>query len=288
VLATAPIGEQVVAKQVFEQARRFVVAGERHDFRSGDRRRYRAQHQHALVFRSCAVEDLAREIRKDRVLALAQRFVKRGPAPAEVLAEQHERGHPAVAFPMDTRKLLGVDALAAEDGPRFVLRAAELGLVDARDAPAREEPRELGRGIGARDHHDRDPFGHLFECLRERRALLGSRVGLVEVVEDGDARVRQQREEVAEEAADESREILLRLRDEMRQRRRRLARELLRGDAEVMHEGRRIGIAGVVLVPEVPQAARLEPARDERGLAGAWRGAHPDDRSRRRFVEKRE
>ena len=190
-----------------------------------------------------------------------------------MLAQQHERGHPAVAFALDPQELIRVDRLAAEDGVRFVLGAAELRFVDARDAPACDEARELGRRIGTRDHDDRDPLGHFFQSLREGGALLGRRVGFVEVVEDDDARQWQCREEIAEEAANEAREVLLRLRRELRQRRRRLAGELLRGDAQVMQERRSVGVAGVVLVPEVTPVARLEIARDERGLAGARRAA---------------
>ena len=40
--------------------------------------------KHALVLRPRAVEDLAREILKDRVLPLAERIVERGAAPAKV------------------------------------------------------------------------------------------------------------------------------------------------------------------------------------------------------------
>ena len=136
--------------------------------------------------------------------------------------------------------------------------------------------------------HDRDLLGHLLECLRKRRALLGHRVGFVEVVEDHDARMGQDREEVAEEGTGEARQVLLGLRGEMGQYRRGLADELLRRDAEVVHEGRRVGVADVALVPEVTQPARLEVARDERRLARAGRGGYPDDRARRRLIEARE
>jgi hypothetical protein len=53
-------------------------------------------------------------------------------------------------------------------------------------------------------------------------------------------------------------------------------------------ERRAVGIPGVVLVPEVTQAPRLDIARDERGLAGTRRGGYPDDRPLRGFVQKRE
>jgi hypothetical protein len=50
-LAAAPIREQVMAVQVFEQARRLVAAAKRGGFGTGDRWRNRAEHQHALVLR---------------------------------------------------------------------------------------------------------------------------------------------------------------------------------------------------------------------------------------------
>jgi hypothetical protein len=283
-----PVDEQVVPIEVFEQARRFIVVAERDGFGARDGRWNRAHHQHVLVFRPCAVEDLACEVLEDRVLALAQGFVDRGAASAQVLAQQHEGGHPAVAFPLDAQELLAIDRLAAEDGLRFVLGAAKLRFVDAGDAPARDLPRELGRWIGARDHDDRDALGHFLQSLRERRPLLGRGVGFVKVVEDDDAGTGQHREKIAAEAADEPCEVLLGLRGEVGQGRRRLAGQLLGGDAQVVHERRGVGVASVELVPDVTPAARLQIARHERGLAGARCGADPRYRSRQGFVEARE
>jgi hypothetical protein len=126
-----------------------------------------------------------------------------------------------------------------------------------------------GGGIGARDDDDRNPLGHFFQPLRESDALRGRCVRLVEVVEHEGAWQWQCREQIAEKAANEAREVLLRLRRELRQRRRRLAGELLCGDPQVMQECRSVGIAGVVLVPEVAPVPRLEIASHERRLSGA-------------------
>jgi hypothetical protein len=135
------------------------------------------------------------------------------------------------------------------------------------------------RRIGARDHDDVDALGHLFESLREARALLRRRVGLVEVVEDDDARRAATREEIAEEAADEAREVLLGS-DVKCGSDAALARELLRGDAQVVQE-RRVSASPASTGTRGDAAARLEIARDERGLARARRAAQPDDRPRR-------
>ena len=54
-----------------------------------------------------------------------------------------------------------------------------------------------------------------------------------------------------------------------------------------MDERRGIRIPDVRLIPDVTKVAIFEVARHERGLAGAGRGANPDDRPRRGFVEKR-
>jgi hypothetical protein len=113
----------------------------------------------------------------------------------------------------------------------------------------------------------------------------GRCVRLVHVVEDDRARKRECAEELAEEAAHEAPEILLRLGRELRQRRRRLARERLRSHPEVMQERRAVRVAGVALVPEVAAGARLDVARHERRLAGAGRAAHPHDGPLRGFVE---
>src|SRR4030095_14593971 len=203
-LTAAPIREQVMAVQVLEHPRRLVAPAKRGGFGTGDRRRNRTEHQHALVLRPRAVEDLAREILKDRVLALAEGVVERCAAPAKMLPQQHERRHPPVAFALNAQKLLRGDRLAAEDGLRLVLRAAKRRSVDARNTPARHEAREFGRRIGARYHDDRNALGHLFQSWRESRALSGGGVGVVEVVEDDDARRRQCGEEIAKEAANEA------------------------------------------------------------------------------------
>ena len=61
-----------------------------------------------------------------------------------------------------------------------------------------------------------------------------------------------------------------------------------RGLAEVVEEGRRVGVARIDLVPEAPQPACLDPARDERGLARPGRSFDPRDRAAAEPVEQRE
>ncbi len=283
----AAIGEEVAAIKIFEQARGLDAAGKRDRFRLGDRRRNRRQHEDALVVRLGAVEDLAREILEDRVLAFAQRVVERRVVAAQVLAQQHQRGDPAVALPLDALQFLPLGVAAAEDRQGFLLGAAERGFVDARDPPAGEEPREFRRRIRARENDHVGALRDLFQSLRQRRTLRGRRSRLVKVVEDDGAASREQRKEIAEEPARETPQVLLRLGREQRECRRRLACDGKRGRPHVMDERRRIGVAGVDLVPQVAPVAGLQVACDERRLAGSRRRADPDDRSRRGFVEER-
>jgi len=85
--------------------------------------------------------------------------------------------------------------------------------------------------------------------------------------------MRQRRVEVAEEAAGEAREILLRLRREERKRLRPFAGKAFRCNDQKVEERRRIGVTRVELIPEMPAPAGFQPARDQCGLACAGRAA---------------
>ncbi len=283
-----PVGEEVAAVEVLEQAPDIVPARQRHRVRLRERRRDRGQHQRALVLGLCGIEDLPGEVLEDRLLAFGERGVECSAVPAQVLAQQHQRRDPAVALALDPLEIRRSELRVFEDGFGFLGIAAQLRLIDERDPPVRDQACEFRRRLGPRHDDERDAFGNLFEPLRQCGALPRRRARLVEVVEDDGARVRQDREEIAEEAAREAREILLQVGRVERQRRRRLARDLLRGDPHVVDERRRIGVADVDLVPEMSSLADLEPARDERRLPGSRRRADPDDRAGRRVVEQRE
>ena len=289
--AAAAIDEQMAPEQVVEQAGRFFVSGQRDRFGLRDRRRDRGEHQHALVRRLCAVEDLAREILEHGVLALIdpliQRISERGTRAAEVLAQQHQRCDPTIALRLDTLHVLRIELLRAEDRLRLLRRAAQRDFVDARDAPVGDQPCELGRRIGARDDEQRDAVGNFFQSLRNRSALLGARARLVKVVEHQRERTRQHRTKIAKETAREPCEVLLRLGRKQRLRR-ALFRKRRGGGAHVVHERGRICVAAVDLVPDVTLVARLEVTRHQGRLAGTRWCAHPDDRPRSRLVQQLE
>src|SRR5215472_4432724 len=168
-----------------------------------------------------------------------------------MLAQEDERGDPAVALFLDTFQVLRFESLFTQNCLAFLGRATQRLSVEAHDMPIGQQPRQLWRWVRARDCDDRDAFRHFLESLRQRSALLWRRPRLVDIVEYDDAGVWQRRKEIAEEATREPVQILLQLRCEQRQRRSRFAPQLLRGDTHVMHEGRGIGIADVELVPDV-------------------------------------
>ena len=147
--AAAPIGEKMTSIKIFQKPGRFFVSGERDGLGQRNRRRNRRQHEDALVVRLRAAEDLSGEIVEDRVLAFAERLVERCAAPAEVLAQQHERSDPPLALPLDAFHVLPVEMLASEYRLGFLGRTAELRSVEARDAAPRHEARELRRRIRA-------------------------------------------------------------------------------------------------------------------------------------------
>jgi hypothetical protein len=179
------------AIQVVEQARCVLAAGERDRLGLRDRRRNRGKHQDALVLGFGAVEDLAGEILEDRVLAFAERLVERRAAPAQVLAQQHQRRDPAVTLLLDALQMLAVELLTAEDRLGFLGGATQLRRVDVRDLETRRQPRELGWRIGARHDDERNAFGDLLQPLRESGPSLGAYPHLLEIVEDDDAGIRQ-------------------------------------------------------------------------------------------------
>src|SRR6185295_8268621 len=206
-----PIGEQMPAIQVVEQARHILAAGERDRLGLRERRRNRGQHQRALILGFGAVEDFAGEILEDRVLAFAKRLVDRRAAAAQVLAQQDQCRHPAIALLPDALQVLAVELLLAEYRLGFLGGAAQLRGVDVRDLEARRQSRELRRRIGARHDDKRDAFWNLLKSRRESGPSLGFDPHLLEIVEDDDAGIRQRRKEVAEETPREAGQVLLRL-----------------------------------------------------------------------------
>ena len=202
-----------------------------------------------------------------------------------MLAQQHQRGGPAVALTLDAPHGVAVERRAAEECVRLVLGAAQIRDVDARDLASRAEPGELLRRVGAREHDDVDAFRELLEPCGEGCALVGGRARLLEVVEHDQRAVRERGEQVAAEAPGEAREILLRLGGEHRQRAAPLAEQRLRRLAHVVHERGGVAVADVHLVPQVRQLPRLGVARDQRRLARSRGGGDPDDRPLARGVE---
>ena len=237
-LATATVGEKVAPVEIFQQARCFLVLRQRDRLGLGNREGNRGKHEHALVFRSCAVENLAGEVLKYGVLALSQRLVKRGPGAAQMLAQHHQRRHPSVAVPLDALQIMGFESAFAEYRLSLFSRAAQSSLVDPRDAATRDEPRELGRRIAAPHDDDGDSFGDFLQPLGECGAPLGLRRRLVKVVEDDNAGVRQHRKKIPKEAAAKPGQVLLRLGGEDGKGGCAFSGELHRGEAHVMHERR--------------------------------------------------
>ena len=209
--ATAPVREKMASIKIFQQSWRFFIPCERYSVGRRNGRRNRREHQDVLILRFRAAEDLAGEVLKNVLLALAKRLLERRAAAAQVLAQKHQRCNPPFALAMDAFQVVRVKLAASEYCLGFLGRAAQLDLVDARDPAARDEPRELRRRIRARQHHQRNAFGDLLEPLREGCASLGLRPHLLKVVENDRARKGQHGEKIAEEAAREASEILLRL-----------------------------------------------------------------------------
>src|SRR5262249_13909849 len=106
-------------------------------------------------------------------------------------AQQDERGHPPVALLLETTQLLPGEMPGSQYRFAFLWRAAQLGFVDTRDPPARDESRKLRGRIGARQHRDDDTAGHLLQPLDECGPLVGTRARLVKVVEHDDTGMRQ-------------------------------------------------------------------------------------------------
>jgi hypothetical protein len=155
--SAAPVDEKMPPVEVIEQARRVLVTGQRDRFRLRERRRKRSQHQHALVGGLRAIEDLAGEVLEDRVLAFADRLVEQGAVAAQVLAQQHEGRHPAVALATDPLQRLRIERIAAQDGLGFGRACGAAGSIRAmrRLATRRANP----AADAARDRDDGDASG---------------------------------------------------------------------------------------------------------------------------------
>src|SRR6266850_907264 len=96
------------------------------------------------------------------------------------------------------------------------------------------------------------------------------------VVDDKHRSRGKQREKLTKEAACETRKIAkifrCKVRKVLRPRRQERPRQL----REVVEECRRIGVAGVAVIPEGWGASGLEPACDEGGFAGPGWAGYPD------------
>ena len=288
--AAAPVDEEVPPIEVIEQCAASLAAGQRDRLRLRERRRNRGQHQHALVLGLRAIEDLAGEILEDRVLAL-RRSTRRASRRARLRCSRSSTS--AATQPSLCRVIalqrLRVERIAAR-GSLPLRRACSASadgsiramrrLATSRANSGGGSPREIAMTVM--------PSGTSSSaCANAARSSVPVRASwkLSRTMTRGP---RQYGEELAEIGSREARDVLLRLRVEVRQRRRLLPHELQRRHPHVMHEGRGVAVGDVDLIPEVTQAARLEIARDERRLACARRGAYPDDRPRRSFVEQRE
>src|SRR5438270_3250285 len=125
-----------------------------------------------------------------------------------MFAQEHQRGDPAFALPLDALKIFTVEMIAAQDRFGFLGGAGQLAVVDSRNASARDETRELRRRVGARNDDERNAFRDLLESLRKCDPALGLDAHLLKVIEDDRARLRQHGEKIAEEAPREADEIL--------------------------------------------------------------------------------
>src|SRR5262249_28587823 len=125
-------------------------------------------------------------------------------------------GNPAVALHLNLIQDSCVEIGISEYRFGLLGRTPKFSFIDARDAAARDEPREFGRRIQPRQDDDPDPLGKLFESLCERGSLFAACARLVEIVEHDSARIWQHREKIAEVSARESSEILFRLERELR------------------------------------------------------------------------
>ena len=112
--------------------------------------------------------------------------------------------------------------------------------------------------------------------------------GLVEVVEHEHAARGHAREELAEPAAREAVQVAPVLVGEEREPPGLLPAEAAAGEAEVVEERPRIGVARVDVVPDRVELPRLEVARHEHRLAAARRARQPDDRMLAPLVEQPE
>ncbi len=236
------------------------------------------------------VEDLARQVVEDRLRRRVPRQLGDAPGDLCVLEHQHQAGSPALRALGDLRERLALQLVAALARDLGELRGLQAQLRPAhahhlaRDAQARERRRRL---VAAGDD-DAAVLRHVREAGLERgvqRALGRHLVQVVEHQREGRARAREQ---LAEEAARERREVGVLQRGGPGQLERRRAVELARGVAEVVEEGRDVGVVRVHLVPEAAVAARFDVARRERGLARAGRPRDPGDGAPGRAVQARE
>ena len=156
-------------------------------------------------------------------------------------------------------------------------REAKLRRGDHADRSVRDQPREHRRRIDEAQDDDRDAGGDLLKGFAQD-GREGALLGVLEVVDDPDRLRWQQGEEAAEEAAREYREIDVAFGRQARQPRSPGSRQRRRELADEVEEGRRVGVAGIDLVPERRRLARFAVARRERRLSRARRGGRPGDR----------
>jgi hypothetical protein len=129
-----------------------------------------------------------------------------------MLAQQHERGHPTVAFRVECAK-----SCCASTGwlPRMACASSSVQRSAASSTRAIRPLATRRANSGGGSARDITTTvirsGTSSSPCAKARALAGRGVGLVEVVEDDDARRRQCGEEIAEEAANEAGKVLLRL-----------------------------------------------------------------------------
>jgi hypothetical protein len=123
---------------------------------------------------------------------------------------------------------------------------------------------------GARAGGEASRLMQMMVCCRGSSATANCRIRakggvgrrLVDVVDDEDARLPEGREPGAEVHAGERGQVGQKLRHQARRRLAGRARGRRHGEGEMVEHARRIGVAGVDLVPERGEAPRLQPARD--------------------------
>ena len=289
-LAVAPRDEEVPPVAVLEELARVLLAGQRDGGRPGDPRRQRAEHEHALVLLRDAVDDLAGEVGEHRLGRGEAAVVGPRRGPRRVLAHEDQPRGPAVGPPVDGVERVGRELpVRPEEARRLVAREAQLLGADAGDRLVRHQPRELRCGGSGRlitmtltpTGISSSPVANAARASVEPPASW--RLSSTSTLPAG-MRAKSSRNQRRAKPFRSRRYSSVK----SGSRRGLLPAEAAAGEAEVVEERRRIGVARVDVVPDRVELPRLEVARDEHRLAAAGRARQPDDRMLATLVEQPE